>query len=86
MTDEDGRNKSDGYLRQRRLIWTASPLKSSFAEPFRSGPNPAVVLLMEKTASALSQLTGRVGGFEFNSGDVDLHLPIDTTLGIVDIA
>jgi hypothetical protein len=36
--------------------------------------------------SAMSQLDFRVDRGEFTSSIIDLHLPIDTPLGIVDIA
>src|SRR6266853_6952562 len=38
-----------------------------------------------KTTSALSQLNCRVNRFEFRSGIVDPHLPVNTTLRGVDI-
>ena len=39
----------------------------------------------EHPASALSQLNFRVNRFQFRSGVVDLHLPVDTALSGVDV-
>jgi hypothetical protein len=49
-------------------------------------PRPILDALASGHASALSQLNCRVDRLEFRSGVVDLYLPIDALLRLVDVA